>query len=147
MGDEDDSAGERDHGEYRISLRVWHPSLTGEQIVDIVKREPRVVQTVGQPRMTRAGKLLKGLNETSFCTFEIGRGPIPDVEKVLLGEAERISQLGQLTEISRADGARVEFFIGIFLRDNTGFIVPADTSRVLAELGIDLHFDMYCDRD
>lgn len=147
MPDRGPPSGERDLGEYRLSLRVWHPVLTGEEIAGVVQRSPKRLCTAGEPRTTAKGKQLKGINQESFGVFEIARGPIPELATAIAVEADRLANVGQLKKLTDDGRGRLEFFVGIFLRDNTGYVLPAETSGKLAELGIGLSFDMYCDQD
>ena len=45
---------------FTVSLRMWHPSLSAEEIVGVFGFSPEVSQSVGDPRVTPLGHSLGG---------------------------------------------------------------------------------------
>ncbi len=125
-----------------ISIRINHPSWSLDKITSVMKCAPDIGRSVGEERKTPKGKKLNGTNpETHWIKSVNYTGEsLPDAIKGAL------SEFGAQPAVSREirqSGGGVEFFIGWFFENIGGDVLPAELLGQLAELGIDLSFDIY----
>lgn len=125
-----------------ISIRINHPSWPLDRITSLMKCAPEIGRSVGEERRTPKGKKLDGKNpETHWIKSLKYKGDsLPDAIEKAISEFGRQSAVGR--EI-RQSGGRVEFFIGWFFDKNGGDVLSAELLGRLADLGIDLSFDVY----
>lgn len=125
-----------------ISIRINHPSWPLDIITELMKSKPDVGRSVGEQRRTPQGKELEGKNpETHWIKRLNYKGDsLPNAIEKAASEFGWQSAVGR--EI-RQSGGRVEFFIGWFFDKKGGDVLSAELLGRLAELGIDLSFDIY----
>ena len=134
-----------------ISLRIFHPTIDPTRITEVLGREPTRASWAGAPRTTRKGDPLPGTYRESYWTSGRLRGGewAPEswssrdlttgIEELLWELAEHKRFFAEL----RSEGGTVEFFIGWFLDGMTGEVFRHDLLRKLADLQVDLSFDVY----
>ena len=126
--------------EYELSLRVWHPSLTPEQISEELALVSHAGWAAGTPR-----KLVGGATGSQPMTYWSAR---LDAETASLADALQRA-CGMLRPHKRFldeildTGGRLEFFVGWFSGSNSGEVFPRLLLGEIAELGIDLALDVY----
>lgn len=128
-----------------FTLRVYHPSIDPREISAELGLPPVSCDFVGEPRITHGGKVLKGVHKesywrTSLAGDESGRD---DLAAGLRDICARLEPYRFFTERIRAEGGRLELFIGWFLDRNEGLELDRDVLAKLAALGIDLALDVY----
>lgn len=99
------------------------------------------MQSVGEQRRTPKGKALLGTNAITFCTFALAEG----TNEILLEEirkSNRRLRLRETRKITRT-GGNLEYFLGIFLKGNSGFEVDVELAKEFASLRIKLALDIY----
>ena len=131
---------------YAISLRIRHPSADPDRFTTQLSLVPQRAWRAGAPRATPAGTPLEGVNrETYWTSGALERGTWPgrslaDAFDALLGRLELHTLFFQNL---RADGGRIEFFVGWFFEGNSGDVVDVAIMRRLSDCGIDLSLDVY----
>jgi hypothetical protein len=128
---------------YCASLRLSHPSQDPAAWTRELELEPKTVDVAGQPRIR--GKREYGAATCSFWVHELQiAAPSADFESFLEDVALRLGGKTSFFQRFVADGGEAELFIGYFLeRSNTGFVLPARLQKHLADLHLDLNFDIY----
>jgi hypothetical protein len=139
------SEGDSKSYRYRISLRVWHPSLDPDQITASFGINPNRSWRAGEARETPKATSLVGINKTTYWTAEIDSGSWPDrtlrdVVKDVLDEVHR--QKSFFRQL-RLEGGSVELFIGWFFEGQSGDVLSHDVLALAGDLQIDLSFDVY----
>jgi len=130
---------------YQISLRVRHPAMDPAGISAAFRLDPKRCWKAGDPRMTPVGTPLSGTWRESYWVTDVLDGDCPDKTlAVALSElAERFSPHRQFFQKIRAEGGRVEFFVGWYIDGNRGDIFDVTLLGRLADLGINLSLDIY----
>jgi len=133
---------------YAISLRVCHPNIDPTAITDALALEPARAWKSGSPRQTPKGTPLEGVyRETYWYTKLIPDGEcssegtlfeeyLAHFEKMLAPSKEFFARI-------RAEGGRVELFIGMYGARNYGFELSPTLLAAVADLGLSLSFDVY----
>ena len=134
----------RSHYQYRISLRVHHPSMTLEKITEAIGIEPKNSWNAGEERRTPRETRLTGVNRGTYWTSEITSGSWPlelneAIHEALRGLVRYKSFLHQI----RTEGGTVELFIGWFFDDQSGDVLTHQCLALAGDLQIDLSFDVY----
>jgi hypothetical protein len=104
---------------------------------------PKFVDVVGQARRRAERELSPA--KCSFWVHELEpESPTADLAQFLDRLAARLADKAPFLARLVAEGGDAEIFIGFFLeRDITGFVLPASLQRRLADLHLDLNFDVY----
>jgi hypothetical protein len=130
---------------YKVSFRVFHPTVRAEEIVARVGLRPRIVRSVGDARATPKGTPLEGINQRTSVVFDLEEFEsvigLEQTLKIVTRDvaANAGSYLPELVET----GGRAEFFIGVFCDENVGVDLDATLIRSLASAGIAVGFDIY----
>jgi hypothetical protein len=65
------------------------------------------------------------------------------MERYLLDTLEHLREHQEFLRTVSGTGGRASLFIGVFMQGNTGFSLDPTLSKLAAELGIALDFDVY----
>ena len=129
--------------EFSLAIRIRHPAIDPAEITSVLGREPDYCYKVGESRKTPKGNELEGKNKESFwyCDVEVGNSEnlvtiIKSTNQMFIGHERFIAKLLQ-------SGGVVEYFIGVFVDNNTGFTLERDLLEECANLNINLAFDIY----
>lgn len=128
--------------EIKISIRIRHPRFSAQEITAIMKCAPDITHSIGDPRTTLKGQHLEGCYTETYWLKRIATpnlkllAAIRKAQKIILSAPEATRQI-------TIDGGRVEFFIGWFVDRNSGEMLPHEFLKELADLHIDLSFDVY----
>lgn len=128
---------------FSISLRIFSESLDPFYISEIIHLKPKWIRKKGEQRKTPKGKILNGFYEFSYCSFELVVDNEFELSEEINRHANSLSVYRDIFEMIRADGGRIEFFIGWFSSGNTGDLFKFDLLDKLSQLKIDLAFDIY----
>jgi hypothetical protein len=132
--------------EFSISLRLRHPVLDLAEASGVLKMTPSRSWRAGEPRTTPTGRPLKGFYEASYWTARIVKGESKELD-LSTAINEVLSKLGQHGEFFSEfamSGGKSELFIGWFFGEgNSGDVFEWRLLEKLAELRIDLSFDVY----
>lgn len=133
---------------YRVSLRVWHPSIEPALISKAVGLEPKRTWRAGEQRATPKGQPLEGTNPESYWCADIS-GETPEdgdqqcLEDFIFGESSRLAAAGDFLRSLRKTGGRTEIFVGLYGRWNYGFEFSPNLLSQLSSLGLALSLDVY----
>lgn len=128
---------------FRISLRIWHPEVRSDDITKGLGLTPELSYSAGDRRVTPKGAELSGFRAETYWTHEwpVGgsfEGAIDEISAQLFRKAEFLCHL-------KETGGRLEYFIGWFSTENSGFVLDHRVLRLLSDLRMDLAFDVYTD--
>lgn len=132
---------------YKISLRLQHPTADPAEFTRVLGLVPSHSHKSGEPRLSYKGEPMSGCNKETLWVTEVAKGRWPDVDLSAAIEAAvgRIAGHKALFERIRTEGGHAEFFIGWFVGDQNGDCFDCDLLGRLAELKIDLSFDVYAE--
>jgi hypothetical protein len=133
----------RPHYRYCASLRLRHPTQDPHVWTDVLAMQPTVIDVVGEPRIR--GRTVRSPAKSSFWAHEMEvRKAADDIDDYFDDIATRLADKKAFFDDLVASGGEAELFIGFFLeRSNTGFVLPWQLHARLAELHLDLSFDIY----
>jgi Domain of unknown function (DUF4279) len=131
--------------QYKISLRVWHPSMDPAEITRMLGFPPSRSGKAHEPRNRPSGQLLQEALSKTYWTATVAAGECP-TKKLPTAIAELLDQLESrrsfLAKI-RAEGGIVEFFVGWFLDGSTGDVFDCELLARIADLKVNLSLDVY----
>ena len=126
-----------------VCLRLWHPHCSPEDVNRGVGLVPQITHAIGDQRMTPIGRLLTGKYTEMFWMH---RTEMRNGEDVANGIGRVLDLIGPHHVFFRdflASGGRGELFVGVFLDGCLVLTIPQDQLRQIAELGLNLSFDIY----
>jgi uncharacterized protein DUF4279 len=125
---------------YTVSLRIWHPRMTADEISSALSLTPRVARAAGSLRSARQAGALE---QSTYWTTALEHDPSLELAPFLEIITVRLQEQASFFETLRASHGRAELFVGWFLNGNTGEVLPSALLRSMAELGLDLALDLY----
>lgn len=134
---------------YRMSFRVWHPSIEPALISKAVGMEPCRAWRVGEARRTPKGQALEGgtYPETYWYADLSGENP-PNSDDICLEDSlatalDGLAQAAEFLRSIRETGGRHEIFVGLYGRWNYAFEFSPSLMSRFSSLGIALSLDVY----
>ena len=133
---------------YRMSLRIWHPSIEPALISKAMALEPGRSWRAGEKRATPKGRPLEGKYPESYWYSDLtGEDPenadVLCLEDALLEQLENLGKSAEFLKTVRESGGHCEVFVGLYGRWNYAFeFSPALLLRFSA-LGLALSLDVY----
>lgn len=97
----------------------------------------------GSQRSTPAGEQLAGTNKETYCVFDLDEKVGSDLELTLCALTTKFRNFEKFFKKVRSTGGTIEFFVGLFVKVNTGIVLDRGLMAQLTKLGIDLSFDIY----
>jgi hypothetical protein len=131
---------------YKITLRITHPSMDAEDIAIQLGLQASRRWSAGSRRTTPTGTLLSGVNDVTFCMFEleVPMEMIGDLGSALSLWTKKLFAAKSFFDHIRSTGGTIEYFIGVFMeKGNTGVVMEVSLMNQLVELGIGLSLDIY----
>jgi hypothetical protein len=138
--------------EYSVVMRIRHPSLNLTKISERLTRSlpgmiPGRLCNVGEERITPKGQKLEGVYKDSWFVFsfseDIHSSKAKSLTVALYDFLERLEPCEDLFHQLAESGGNAEFFIGLFIDENSGLNFDPDLLRKLGELNIELGLDIY----
>lgn len=129
---------------FTVSLRVWHPSLSDEEVIQVLNLAPEVRQSVGAPRVNPAGHALDGVYRSTYCSFLlVGKtlGIFTDSIEELLSP---LHSHGDFFRRISDERGRAELFVGVFAETSTGFTLDTKSMLAMASSSLELSVEIYC---
>lgn len=128
---------------FKISLRITHPKARSDDITERLGLVPRVSYSVGDRRTTPKGTELEGFRAQTFWSYQWPavdpfEDAIANISNQLLEKRDFLLHLSET-------GGQLEYFIGWFTKDSSGFVLESGLLGVLSDLNINLAFDIYAD--
>lgn len=128
---------------YKIALRINHPNMDPEDISRQLRLSPSRKWKAGTPKTTPTGKQLTGTYKETYCVFDLDEKSGDDLESTLCTLTKQFRSFEHFLKKVRLTGGSIEYFIGLFVKKNTGLELSGSLMAQLVNLGIDLSFDIY----
>jgi hypothetical protein len=122
----------------QTSLRLWHPTLTPDEISERIGLEPR--SSAGAGSIAPDGRRVPQTYWTTRIGIDTAAASLEESIESVAGVVARNRTF--LREV-RSTGGRSEVFIGIFLNGDMGDVLSPDVLRVLGEANVALALSMY----
>lgn len=145
MAEENDEEENRKHYRFGITLRLFHPDADPDDITNALGIRPKRAWRAGEPRSTPIGQPLPGLYRETYWYKDVGKGEYRNGSLVaaLSDLAETYKPFERFFKSFRGSGGRIEFFVHWIFYHNSGDVFDFGLLGKLADLGIDLSFDVY----
>lgn len=133
---------------YCVSLRIFHPKIDPAEMSQVLGLDAAATGKMGDPRVTPKGRALNGVWNENFWKYQ------PHGDCNMSSETQHLeSYLDDLTSMLTPHktffarvvetGGHVEYFIGLFSESSIGSVLCASLLGEIADLRIDLSFDIY----
>ena len=130
---------------YALSLRAVHPKMCVADIETALSMQAWVGNTAGEQRKTPKGNLLEGLYKNSYCSFELSKGASTDLNDQIGKWNAKFFPKKSFFQGFAASGGKFDYFLGLFLKTDSGFELSTEEMHAMQELRINLVFDIYPD--
>ena len=142
MSDDEDPP--RTHYHFSISLRFFHPHIAPEEITAALGLQPQRSWKAGEPRTTPKGTPLTGFNRQTCWGADVSSGRWPThINEAIHDVLKSLARHRSFLHRFRAEGGRVELFIGWFFENQSGDVLTHQCLALAGDLQIDLSFDVY----
>ena len=132
-------------GKFRVSLRVFHPTLSADAITSEISFRTRFAHSVGAPRLTKSGNILGEVYSETDVSFAVSE-KVLDTDEVLITEfiQQTLRDLS-LEAIDRfiASGGSCFFSVGTYSEGNLMCDFDASLLSKLSVHGLGLRLDFY----
>lgn len=130
---------------YTLSLRVWHPRLSVDDIASRVGMSAAYAQNLGSVRQTPKGTILGGVYQQSYCSFELIKKTEGDFPDGIRGASNFLRSIASSIDFITESGGRAEIYIWIHPEKecNLGFELGSDISKLLSELNLNLSVEIF----
>lgn len=129
---------------FDVSVRVRHPSLKADRIIEIFGRKPNVVQSAQEQRRSKAGDELPGVHPITYVSFSLDLGDHEHPEDFLSAHlAEPNSADMRAARLAIEAGCSVTYTFGISCPGSSGFELDAKLIEGIYAAGISLSFFIY----
>lgn len=113
-------------------------------MIAVVGMVPSFAWNKGESRLLPHGKELNCVKKNSYATFRLYKSEERWLPELLSESVARLSAHREFfRQLKSDDGGRAEFFIGWFLSRSGGDTLPSALLLEVADLGLDLSFDVY----
>jgi hypothetical protein len=136
------------HYSYTIDIRIWHPSISPEEITRVFGIQPSNFCEAGNPRKTPKGTPLDGVyRESCWSADPFNRGEYSstdDLAEDALNEVLEVMEPHKKFILKlRSEGARILVQISSFSGRNYALELPPELLGRFAALGVSLAHDVY----
>jgi len=126
-----------------ITLRIWHPDQDPEVFSQRMQLQPSIAYRAGEPRRSPAGVPLGSVHRETLWAYDLKLEPNLSLAAAIEAMDQLISSRESLIRLLLTEGARLEYFVGIFLRDNQTEVLSPEILSDCAKRGITLILSMY----
>ena len=131
---------------FYLDLRFWHPSIDPRLITEALGRNPGNISRVGEPKMTPAGRLLKGVWQRSYWSQNIVRvenSTELDAETAIARELELLQPSANfLLELHQSGGTGM-LELNSWSSGSHAFVLPPQALLKAGTLGLSIAHHVY----
>jgi hypothetical protein len=117
--------------------------MNAEEICGKVRLKVTRRWTAGSKRKTPKGTPLSGVNDLTYCCFDLKHPEKLRLADFLKKCNDRLNRHKDFFEYIRSTGGSLEYFIGWYSDRNSGEIFDLDLLSMLVALKINLSIDFY----
>jgi hypothetical protein len=130
---------------YTVSLRIWHPTLDPQRITDALGISPKRSWRAGADRQTPRGEPLPGVNRDTYWYVNViaGHWPPRKLQSAISEILDRLTAYRAFFHELRAEGGRVELFIGWCFEGQSGDTLAHQSLAIAGDLKVDISLDIY----
>lgn len=140
------SARSAQDGHVELCLRVWHPDADPEQISQALQLQPTLAYRAGEPRVTPKGRQLSSVHRETLWSFDVDVPPGASLADAISAADSLVAPHREEMLTLKSVGARVEYFVGLFLEGDQTEVLDSKLMSRCAERGVDLVLSVYVPR-
>ena len=130
-----------------ISLQIWHPSLSGNQLQALFNKIPNIKHSVGERIIRKDGEKLFTKYVDSYICYDIiplqdytdFYEPLKKANDIVL---KIINDKGSFFELKKT-GGRIIYYCAIYTKEHIVISIPYEISKELSDLGIDIGIEIF----
>ena len=123
-----------------VSFRARHPTMKADALANAVGFSPDVSWTVGEPRKTPKGRLLRGVRDATYIACSLPPSLSQDLGVALVPPMDALADRSEELRGLAADGAEFELYVTINTEPR-GVVVSPLLMEKLAALKVGLGLD------
>jgi hypothetical protein len=128
---------------FSMSLRVWHPKRSADEILRVVRLPIRFHHTVGDPRKTPKGTPLEGIYKETYCCFELEKKTREYPERRITHWCQVIEAHSEFLADLVQTGGKAEFYVSVFLDGDRGFELDNELLTRMCAFRLGIAVEMY----
>ena len=129
--------------EFRVALRLRHPSMTAAEITGGVGVAPATAWSVGDQRVSPRRDLLGGTrSDTYWCAYLYETSDL-ELSEALAENLDYLDDVASFMEEFTASGGVAEYFVALFVKGNGGAVIDHSVLQRMAAKKIALALDLY----
>jgi hypothetical protein len=130
--------------DFRVSLRVFHPTMAADDIAAELRLQPKFSHSVGRPRVNPKGMRLEGQYDRTYVSFSLEQQTASTLEETLERAVDGpLAHADDFITKVVSSGGRIEFFIGLFCEGNSGIVLEPSLLKRIAAKKLTLSFDIH----
>lgn len=127
-----------------ISLRLTSSVIRADTMISTIGMTPSFAWNQGESRLMPHGKRLSSVKKNSYATFELVGTNDRWLPELLTESVAMLSKHRDFFHLLKnGEGGGAEFFVGWFLSRSGGDTLSSALLVDVANLGLDLSFDIY----
>lgn len=130
-----------------LSLRMWHPTMNGDEATNALGLLPSVVHSAGAKRLDPRGKPLGGEHRRSYWCFEMPVEADGDLTTLLNQIVDRLSVHRDFFASFAGTGGKAEIVLAKTADSHFGEEIAPATLAALGQLSLGIGFDVFFGRN
>ena len=126
-----------------FTLRIWHPNLDPEAVTKALGISPSVAYKAGSPRTLPSGVAASSYHRESLWAYDVPLSPNSSLAEAIEAVTALLSPQLQGLHQLQDQGARVEYFVGLFVDAARVEVLEARQIEKLAELRFEVVLNIY----
>jgi hypothetical protein len=131
--------------DFSLFLMVWHPAADLSDLPTKLGLEAARIWKIGEPRATSNGRPLEGVYRESYCGLNIEHDIGLMLPEAISSVIRRLYRNRALIAELRSSGGRFHLNVYWHSAFNTGEVFEPELLSALADIGLALGIDVYCD--
>jgi hypothetical protein len=130
-----------------LSVRLWHPFINAEEIVNNINREPNLSQTFGTNYMSPSGKKTNRINKETYIVYDFQNDIVDNdlSDAIQIANAFLFENINYLN-IFKKSGGRCDYYITIESERKYVFTMTPEVLNDCAKLGIEIGVEIFINR-
>jgi hypothetical protein len=130
-------------GKLMLSVRLRHPSIRAEEIINNIKCVPVIARTGGKNYITPLGKKTNRINKETYVVYDL-----PEVEHERLPEAIKAANIFLFRNINyfyefKKRGGRCDYYITLDSENSYAFILEPELIMDCTKTGIEIGVEVF----
>ena len=130
-------------GKILLTVQLWHPFLSADEIIKQIKKEPKATQNVGEKFVTPKGRIMDYVNKDTYIAYSLSPANEDDlVDAIRMANSFLFENIDIFKKLKET-GGRIDYYLSIDQKDVSTFIIPPELFKDCSDLGITLGVEIY----